>query len=171
MIPPFSIYFSLLAATEIHEKRPYPALFIIAAALIAFISLPARSMAFDMFADGPEDLRMLFLEGGSLARDKTIAPNITRGDLSRREVALTFDGGSEDGDAGLILDTLRKKGVKATIFLTGRFISRYPDVVRRIVHDGHEVGNHTPSPPYGILDDFETEDPSGGGQDYGGKRA
>jgi peptidoglycan-N-acetylmuramic acid deacetylase len=38
--------------------------------------------------------------------------------------------------------------VRTTIFLTGEFIRRYPDIVRRIVADGHEVGNHTDTHPH-----------------------
>jgi peptidoglycan/xylan/chitin deacetylase (PgdA/CDA1 family) len=39
-------------------------------------------------------------------------------------------------------------GVRATIFLTGQYIARYPDLVRRMVRDGHEIGNHTFSHPH-----------------------
>jgi len=58
-------------------------------------------------------------------------------------VALTFDGSSFANTAGDILDTLRTRNVKATMFLTGEFISKFPDVTRRIVGEGHEAGNHT----------------------------
>jgi peptidoglycan/xylan/chitin deacetylase (PgdA/CDA1 family) len=57
-------------------------------------------------------------------------------------VALTFDGGSWDNAAMEILDTLHSRNVKATMFLTGEFIRKYPDLTRRLVTEGHEVGNH-----------------------------
>ena len=69
--------------------------------------------------------------------------NIQRGNRSYPMIALTYDGGSNDNYACQILDILREKKVKSTIFLTGRFIQKYPDIVRRIAADGHEVGNHT----------------------------
>lgn len=79
-------------------------------------------------------------------------PDITRVSTDERLLAVTFDGGSEDGDAPEILDALTERGIKATIFLTGEFIRKHPDTVRRIVADGHEVGNHTMNHPH--LTDF-----------------
>jgi peptidoglycan/xylan/chitin deacetylase (PgdA/CDA1 family) len=76
------------------------------------------------------------------------APDLTRGPADRREVLVSFDGGSSDRGAGAILDALARRGIKTTIFLTGEFIRRYPDVVRRIAADGHEVGNHTDTHPH-----------------------
>jgi len=67
---------------------------------------------------------------------------LERGRRDLRKVALTFDGGSGAGDTALILDTLASRQVTATFFLTGEFIQRNPDLVRRIVTAGHEVGNH-----------------------------
>jgi peptidoglycan/xylan/chitin deacetylase (PgdA/CDA1 family) len=57
--------------------------------------------------------------------------------------ALTFDGGSLANAAGDILDTLASRGVRSTMFLTGEFIRKYPQVVARIAEEGHELGNHT----------------------------
>src|SRR6185437_866211 len=47
-----------------------------------------------------------------------------------------------------ILSTLEAHHIRTTIFLTGAFVERFPDVVRRIVADGHEVGNHTFDHPH-----------------------
>jgi len=58
-------------------------------------------------------------------------------------VAITFDGGSYDNAAGRILDVLAERNLEATFFLTGKFITRYPETTRRIAREGHEVGNHT----------------------------
>lgn len=58
-------------------------------------------------------------------------------------VALSFDGGPGEHTTEL-LDTLKKRRVGATFFLLGnRHIERYPEVVRRIADEGHEVANHT----------------------------
>lgn len=76
------------------------------------------------------------------------ALNRMRGPRELPMIALTFDAGSTDRRAREILDTLREKGVITTIFLTGQFIERYPEVVKIIVADGHEVGNHTYSHPH-----------------------
>jgi peptidoglycan-N-acetylmuramic acid deacetylase len=63
-------------------------------------------------------------------------------------VALTFDGSSLSNAAGDILDTLKSRNVKATVFVTGDFLRAFPDAVRRIVGEGHEAGNHTFSHPH-----------------------
>jgi peptidoglycan/xylan/chitin deacetylase (PgdA/CDA1 family) len=73
--------------------------------------------------------------------------NLSRGPTWERKVALTFDGGAEANVSDEILDTLKSMGIKATIFVTGRYIARYPDLLRRMIRDGHEIGNHTFSHP------------------------
>ncbi|HON42975.1 MAG TPA: polysaccharide deacetylase family protein [Bacillota bacterium] len=60
-------------------------------------------------------------------------------------VALTFDDGPNPEYTPFILDTLKAKGVHATFFLVGEEVERYPDLARRIVEEGHEVGSHTHS--------------------------
>jgi peptidoglycan/xylan/chitin deacetylase (PgdA/CDA1 family) len=77
-----------------------------------------------------------------------LTTDLTRGSLERRQVSLTFDGGSTDNAANEILDILRQHQLQVTIFLTGGFIRKFPEVTRRIVQDGHEVGNHTWSHPH-----------------------
>ena len=71
-----------------------------------------------------------------------------RGRRDLPKVALTFDGGSGAGEGERILEVLRRRGVQATFFLTGEFIRRNPELTRRIVTDGHEVGNHTSTHPH-----------------------
>lgn len=77
-----------------------------------------------------------------------LAIDLSRGSLERRQVSLTFDGGSTDNDAEQILAILREHHLQVTIFLTGGFIQKFPDLTRRIVEDGHEVGNHTWNHPH-----------------------
>ncbi|MCH7896218.1 MAG: polysaccharide deacetylase family protein [candidate division NC10 bacterium] len=73
--------------------------------------------------------------------------DLSRGPTWERKIALTFDGGTVANATGEILDTLKATGVRATMFLTGQFIHRYPELVRRMVREGHEIGNHTFSHP------------------------
>lgn len=77
-----------------------------------------------------------------------IPPDLTRGPRQSREIVVSFDAGSSQRGASEILDALASRGVKTTIFLTGDFIRRYPDLVRRVAADGHEVGNHTKTHPH-----------------------
>jgi peptidoglycan/xylan/chitin deacetylase (PgdA/CDA1 family) len=58
-------------------------------------------------------------------------------------VALTFDDGPSPNFTPLVLDVLKKYDVRATFFLVGKHVEKYPDVARRIVEEGHEIGNHT----------------------------
>jgi peptidoglycan-N-acetylglucosamine deacetylase len=74
--------------------------------------------------------------------------SFTRGAGSERELVLSFDAGSSDQGARDILDILRNRHIKTTVFLTGEFIHHFPAIVRQIVADGHEVGNHTWSHPH-----------------------
>lgn len=58
-------------------------------------------------------------------------------------VALTFDDGPTDGTADEVLDYLRDHKVPATFYVTGEGLAAHPEVGRRLVADGHELGNHT----------------------------
>ena len=56
---------------------------------------------------------------------------------------LTFDCGYENGNTEAIMDALKKHGVSATFFVVGHFLESAPDMVKRMVEEGHTVGNHT----------------------------
>ncbi len=65
------------------------------------------------------------------------------GDVSEKVIYLTFDAGYENGSTEVILDTLNKHQVPAAFFLVGNYMERNADLVRRMVAEGHIVGNHT----------------------------
>src|SRR5690554_2588712 len=58
-------------------------------------------------------------------------------------VYLTFDAGYENGYTEMILDVLKEENVPATFFLTGQYMEKNEDLVRRMVEENHLVGNHT----------------------------
>ncbi len=62
---------------------------------------------------------------------------------TEKVVALTFDDGPSPVWTPRILDVLKEARVKATFFMLGMHVERYPDVARRVAEEGHEVGNHT----------------------------
>ena len=66
-----------------------------------------------------------------------------RGDPHSREIAITFDDGPCDPYTERILGMLEKHNVKATFFMIGRNVERFPEIARRVVDAGHEIGNHT----------------------------
>ena len=65
------------------------------------------------------------------------------GDTAKKVLYLTFDAGYENGCTETILDALNKHNVKAAFFLVGNYIEKNADLVRRMVSEGHTVGNHT----------------------------
>jgi len=60
-----------------------------------------------------------------------------------KELALTFDDGPDPDWTPKILDILKEKGVRASFFIIGENAQANPDLVRRILAEGHDVGNHT----------------------------
>ncbi len=66
----------------------------------------------------------------------------------KKTILLTFDGGSNDNATDSIIQTLEESNVKATIFLTGEYIRRYPEKVRKLASAGNVIGNHTYSHPH-----------------------
>lgn len=69
------------------------------------------------------------------------------GDTSKKVIYLTFDCGYENGNMPVILEALKKHNVHATFFVVGNFIKTSPDLLKRIVAEGHQVGNHTYNHP------------------------
>lgn len=63
--------------------------------------------------------------------------------FGRKVAALTFDDGPSSIYTPKILDVLREHNVKATFFVTGRHVEKYPEIAKRIVQEGHEIGNHS----------------------------
>lgn len=70
-------------------------------------------------------------------------PVLTRGPQEGNRICLTFDDGPAPPFTEKILDILHERHVPATFFVCGRNVERYPDLIRRIVAEGHTLGNHT----------------------------
>lgn len=65
------------------------------------------------------------------------------GDIKQKNIYLTFDAGFEAGYTPKILDILKKHNVKATFFVVGHYLKTSPEIINRMVKEGHIVGNHT----------------------------
>lgn len=69
------------------------------------------------------------------------------GDTSQNKVYFTFDCGYENGYTPAILDILKANDIKAAFFVTNHFINANPELCKRMIEEGHTVGNHTASHP------------------------
>jgi peptidoglycan-N-acetylmuramic acid deacetylase len=80
---------------------------------------------------------------------------------SEKVLYITFDAGYENGNTAKILDALKKHKVKAIFFLIGNYVNRNPELVKRMVDEGHMIGNHTYHHPdmskIASREDFEKE--------------
>ena len=119
-------------------------------------------MAHQLPAMGPTDTRGIFpwliasalvfvaialvFAANRLAKSRTtqlFGELVTSVETSDSVVALTFDDGPVAPYTDSILDLLRDERVKATFFVIGSSVARHPDLARRMVGEGHELGNHS----------------------------
>ena len=78
------------------------------------------------------------------------------GNTAEKKLYLTFDAGYENGCTEQILDVLKKHDVPAAFFLVGNYMQKNADLVRRMVREGHTVGNHTMHhPDMSKISDFD----------------
>lgn len=64
-------------------------------------------------------------------------------ETDKKVVALTFDDGQNPYATPQILDILKRENIKATFFLIGKWVKKYPELARRIASEGHTIGGHT----------------------------
>ena len=82
------------------------------------------------------------------------------GESDKKRLWLTFDEGYENGYTGKILDILKDKNVKAVFFVTQDYAEKNPELIKRMIDEGHTVGNHSyshPSLPECSPEDFNNE--------------
>ena len=87
-------------------------------------------------------LAVMVLTGGYISRmgDANLAETM---DTVEKKVAITFDDGPDPDYTEMLLAGLRERGVKATFFLLGKQVDRYPEIVAEIYEDGHLIGTHS----------------------------
>lgn len=102
-------------------------------------------------------LFLLIAFGAIIALTKyfAISPSLVRAPgtyymahTQEKVVALTFDDGPDPIDTPAILDTLSEKHVRATFFVLGEAAQSYPNLLKRLKNEGHEIGNHSFSHDY-----------------------
>jgi peptidoglycan-N-acetylglucosamine deacetylase len=92
-----------------------------------------------------------------LPSQQAFGPAIRSFETERREVWLTIDDGPDPASTPRVLELLKARGAKATFFVIGSQVAKHPDLARRIVADGHSIGNHTQTHP---LSSFWSASPS-----------
>ena len=126
-------------------------LFLIGIAVCVALALAAQLLMRNIMATGSWGLS--FRQEGYAPIGPASARELARydgaylGDTTKKVIYLTFDAGYENGCTGKILDILQKHQVPAAFFLVGNYMKTNPDLVRRMVSEGHIVGNHTMSHP------------------------
>lgn len=85
----------------------------------------------------------IFLYGYFIPSAQVFGKVYYRGSASNLKVALTFDDGPNEPYTSQILNVLAQYNIKATFFLIGENVEFYPEVARRILAEGHVIGNHS----------------------------
>jgi len=84
----------------------------------------------------------------ALVLTMAISQNLFANDCKNGFVRLTFDDGPNPYHTLNVLDVLQKYESKATFFVIGQNVSKYPEIIKRIVVDGHKIGNHSWDHPH-----------------------
>lgn len=88
-------------------------------------------------------LLALTTDGVARPGSSVFYPTISHGPRDGNRVALTFDDGPDPEVTPRVLDALAAAGARATFFVIGRSLEQHPEIARRIVAEGHELGNHS----------------------------
>lgn len=126
--------------------------------LAVFILCALPALPFDEAAEASKNLSvtdwgLCFREAGKPPTTDVTAEYLREfdahfiGNQNEKVIYLTFDAGYENGNTPKILDALKKHNAPATFFLVGNFLEREPELVCRMVKEGHTVGNHTANHP------------------------
>ncbi len=76
---------------------------------------------------------------------REIDDTYTRVKTSRKVIAITFDDGPHPENTPRLLDMLKEREIKATFYVVGNMVKYNPQLLRRMIEEGHEIGNHTVS--------------------------
>lgn len=125
------------------DKRLIGLLAVVVALLVLiFQLLPGQALATGSWG-------LSFQKEGSAPKGPATAEELAEldgaflGDTTQKRIYLTFDSGYENGCTAKILDVLQAHNVPAAFFLVGNYMERNPELVKRMVEEGHIVANHT----------------------------
>lgn len=99
-----------------------------------------RTLAVGLEAPTWEEAKLLAAESKAAT---SIDDTYTRIRTSEKVIAITFDDGPHPQNTPRLLDMLKERGVRATFYVVGNMVRFNPQILRRMVAEGHEIGNHT----------------------------
>jgi peptidoglycan/xylan/chitin deacetylase (PgdA/CDA1 family) len=101
---------------------------------------PLQTLAVGLEAPTWEATKKMAAETGG---EINIEDTYTRIKTSEKVIAITFDDGPHPKNTPRLLDILKERGVKATFYVVGNMVRYNPQLLRRMIAEGHEIGNHT----------------------------
>ncbi|MEQ8198390.1 MAG: LysM peptidoglycan-binding domain-containing protein [Clostridiaceae bacterium] len=93
-------------------------------------------------------IMLLLMSVLSLQASAATSQVVSRVNTASKVIALTFDDGDDGANDLAVLQILSQNNIKATFFFTGQAAESHPDILKQIVANGHEIGNHSYSHPY-----------------------
>ena len=109
-------------------------------ARLVYEKLKGRHHAYDMLLWAGIICMMLF---EIYANEAASTETMVTADAVKKKIAITFDDGPNPDYTEMLLDGLKERGVKATFFLLGKEVEKYPKIVADIYADGHLIGTHS----------------------------
>lgn len=152
------------------KKLDYPRIALTVVFLLAMFLLGRAvgaathgTMATSAAVSAPENWGLGFGAAGSQPSGNVSASELAGynayyvGNAEDKVIYLTFDAGYENGNTEPILDALKKHNAPATFFVVGHYLESAPELIKRMVEEGHTVGNHTyHHPDMSAISDKET---------------
>ncbi len=133
----------------IRGKRLLAGVAVLTAMTVAVVSIAAGDTPAVSVAAGADNWGLHFTAEGQTPAGNASGDTLAQygayyvGDTGQKTVYLTFDAGYENGYTAPILDALKKHKAPAAFFVVGHYLESAPELVRRMVAEGHTVANHT----------------------------
>lgn len=133
----------------INRKHAYTAVAACMALTLGLLSLGSHRNQVARTVAGADNWGLSFQQEGQPPVGNASAEELAKydacyiGNTAEKTLYITFDAGFENGHTAAILDALNKHNVQATFFVVGHYLETAPDLVKRMVAEGHVVGNHT----------------------------
>lgn len=134
----FSAYYYCISKSSILSDQPTPAM---------TISDRKQESSPSINSNTSTPKPTSFVCGSNRPTKSPLNKEVSIGNTNKNNVALTFDAGASATQTPQILDILKANSLEVTFFVTGKWAESNPELIKRMVDDGHTIGNHTYSHP------------------------